>query len=120
MELLKGTLPFDIAVNTRYQSVQGVTSNMRIPIWISMESVKNIRPRTTAKMGVQIKFIMRAEEVNLMFKRDSFNLLMSTDRKTKKSIAIRNGCIKTDDQAPKPVWIPSATPMRADTMIMIG
>lgn len=41
--------------------------------------------------------------MNSILKRDSFNSLMSTNRKTKKSIAMRNGSIEADDRSPKSV-----------------
>jgi hypothetical protein len=139
-ELLSGTFSFDDAVNARYQSVHRVTINISILIWTSIESEKDAIPRTTANIGVQTKLIIKAEEVNLTLRKDSSNILTSTERsfreawregrgsqhldvhgkETKKSIAMRNGSIKEGDQSPKSVWMPGETPAMADIVMKNG
>ncbi len=94
--LLSSTFPLAMPVNTRYQSVQGVTSSIMIPVLASTDPGKNAVARTKARIGVQTKLITRAVER----KRTSLNALLtlptSTDRNTRNSITIRNGSMSAE------------------------
>jgi hypothetical protein len=65
IEAESGTFPFAMAVKTKYQSVQGVTKNIRKPNLISGDLLRKIAAKIKPKNGVQIKFKAREDRVNL-------------------------------------------------------
>ena len=80
IEKLKFTFPFAIFVNTKYQSVHGVSISIKNPIKISIFPFKNRTPRKYPRSGVQIKLIIRLADVNLTFLKLFFKSLSGTSR----------------------------------------
>ena len=72
--------PFASFVNTRYQSVHGVSISMKNPIMMSIFPFRNIDPIKYPNSGVHMKLINRLVEVNLMFLKLSFNSFNGTSR----------------------------------------
>jgi len=82
-------------VNTRYQSVQGVTSSMMSPSHISGCSPKNSQPRAHARRGVSPKFMSRLKRVSLRFLSPFLSLESGTPSSTKYSIPMRAGTMSS-------------------------
>ncbi len=120
MDIPSSTFPLLMPVNTRYQSVQGVTSSMISPMRRSGLPPKKARPRAYASTGVSTKFRARAEAVKRTFLRESPSLLRSTERNRTYRRAIRKTSTMYDAPDPMPRAEPAATPIAAEAMIRTG
>lgn len=94
IEKLKFKFPFAIFVNTKYQSVHGVSISIKNPIKISIFPFKNRAPRKYPRSGVQIKLIIRLADVNLTFLKLFFKSLSGTSRNSPYNIKHKNKVIK--------------------------
>lgn len=94
IEKLKFKFPFAIFVNTKYQSVHGVSISIKNPIRISIFPFKNRTPRKYPRSGVQIKLIIRLVDVNLTFLKLFFKSLSGTSRNSPYNIKHKNKVIK--------------------------
>lgn len=94
IEKLKFKFPFAIFVNTKYQSVHGVSISIKNPIKISIFPFKNRAPRKYPRIGVQIKLIIRLVDVNLTFLKLFFKSLSGTSRNNPYNIKHKNKVIK--------------------------
>lgn len=94
IEKLKFKFPFAIFVNTKYQSVHGVSISIKNPIKISIFPFKNRTPRKYPRRGVQIKLIIRLADVNLTFLKLFFKSLSGTSRNSPYNIKHKNKVIK--------------------------
>lgn len=94
IEKLKFKFPFAIFVNTKYQSVHGVSISIKNPIKISIFPFKNRTPRKYPRSGVQIKLIIRLADVNLTFLKLFFKSLSGTSRNSPYNIKHKNKVIK--------------------------
>jgi hypothetical protein len=115
------TLPFANPVKIKYQSVQGVTSNIIKPICKSIAPGKNICDNTNANSGVQTKFIMNADSEKRTFINDFESNFISMLKNTKNNITIRKISIKFPAYCSKyGLNFPIITPRKAEKMINTG
>ena len=82
--------PFASLVNTRYQSVHGVSISMKNPIMTSTFPLRKSEPRKYPNSGVHMKLTIRLVAVNFVFLKLSFSSFSGTSRNSPKSISHRD------------------------------
>lgn len=120
IEKLKFKFPFAIFVNTKYQSVHGVSISIKNPIRISIFPFKNRTPRKYPRSGVQIKLIIRLVDVNLTFLKLFFKSLSGTSRNSPYNIKHKNKVIKDPLLAVKGGILFNPSPNRMAKKIIAG
>lgn len=120
IEKLKFKFPFAIFVNTKYQSVHGVSISIKNPIRISIFPFKNRTPRKYPRSGVQIKLIIRLVDVNLTFLKLFFKSLSGTSRNSPYNIKHKNKVIKDSLLAVKRGILLNPSPNRMAKKIIAG
>ena len=120
IEKLKFKFPFAIFVNTKYQSVHGVSISIKNPIRISIFPFKNRTPRKYPRSGVQIKLIIRLVDVNLTFLKLFFKSLSGTSRNSPYNIKHKNKVIKDPLLAVKRGILLNPSPNRMAKKIIAG
>ena len=120
IEKLKFKFPFAIFVNTKYQSVHGVSISIKNPIRISIFPFKNRTPRKYPRSGVQIKLIIRLVDVNLTFLKLFFKSLSGTSRNSPYNIKHKNKVIKDPLLAVKRGILLNPSPNRMAKKITAG
>ena len=120
IEKLKFKFPFAIFVNTKYQSVHGVSISIKNPIRISIFPFKNRTPRKYPRSGVQIKLIIRLVDVNLTFLKLFFKSLSGTSRNSPYNIKHKNKVIKDSLLAVKRGTLLNPSPNRMAKKIIAG
>ena len=120
MDIPSSTLPSARPVNTRYQSVQGVTSSIKRPMRISGDCAKNSFPSSQPRIGVKTKLMAAAVSVKRRFAKDVLIFFRSTDRKRIYNSSIRKTSIRPERMLPGGAHVPSSRPSSAAARMITG